>query len=447
MAILALQALGLLEVQVTSLNLLVSVMRDPADFLNWFYEALPPHQILKKHFDESPQVLVLMGHIIYSTTDSWIIDPLVNMVRPSYKTFADLASVFTQMYFGHAILQKCTIAGAMWFKTNGWPYRPEDNELHGRTELCIGEIAGHVSQALDRKDIKVSDEQLGKGATAIVVKGLWRGKSVAIKMLRRQPAARHLCFGINNDQQLFRFNLSDMEHTNVIKVHGVCYYPYCIVMEQLPYTATILKTRQLSRTQKLEFIKQVIRSVAHLHGREIAHGDIKLANFLISEDGILKIADLNNLVSTSPQGHIKFFGPVTRVYTATHVAPEVLLGEIYPWQMLKVDIFALGITILEVMQPRARLHIRSADSLALPRMYQSLFDDMEPVRLIVQQCLSDDPAERPDASQIEALLESLYPDNISVPIGQLLLHPLVDTYDGVCTCLCLRYLSSARPPP
>eukprot|EP01087_Luapelamoeba_hula_P016157 TRINITY_DN4943_c0_g1_i3.p2 TRINITY_DN4943_c0_g1~~TRINITY_DN4943_c0_g1_i3.p2 ORF type:complete len:184 (+),score=25.58 TRINITY_DN4943_c0_g1_i3:1038-1589(+) len=157
------------------------------------------------------------------------------------------------------------------------------------------------------------------------------------------------------------------------------------------------------------------------HDRQYAHGDVKLANLLISEDGIVKIADLNNIANISSQDIVNLHACLARVYTATHVAPEILLGETTALMMTKVDIFAFGITMLEVIQAPAKLHRRTAGSLALPRIDVARFDGIEPIQELIKRCLSDKPKDRPDMQEVVREIKQLcLDDTISVLPSSLL---------------------------
>ncbi|KAI8364956.1 kinase-like domain-containing protein [Blakeslea trispora] len=120
-------------------------------------------------------------------------------------------------------------------------------------------------------------------------------------------------------------------------------------------------------------IKQVAQGLDYLHENELVHRDIKSANLLIDFDtGIVKLADfgvsnhlLNNLADF-PKGPALLYPPKTTtsslkagllsptipkkarrsfVGTPCWMAPEILLNRDYD---TKVDLWALGITILEL---------------------------------------------------------------------------------------------------
>lgn len=70
-------------------------------------------------------------------------------------------------------------------------------------------------------------------------------------------------------------------------------------------------------------MQQLLRGLEHCHSHGVLHRDIKGANLLIDNNGILKIADFG--LATSLQPHQK--QPLTsRVVTLWYRPPELLLG-------------------------------------------------------------------------------------------------------------------------
>eukprot|EP01087_Luapelamoeba_hula_P003187 TRINITY_DN1298_c0_g1_i13.p1 TRINITY_DN1298_c0_g1~~TRINITY_DN1298_c0_g1_i13.p1 ORF type:complete len:225 (+),score=42.00 TRINITY_DN1298_c0_g1_i13:246-920(+) len=198
-----------------------------------------------------------------------------------------------------------------------------------------------------------------------------------------------------------------------------------MVMELLRYPATIVKEHKQSPQQKLAMMLGAARGLEYIHyEKRFAHGDVKLANMLISEAGIVKIADLTSAVNISCQAEVARQELLQRVYTATHVAPEVLLlGEMSEAMMAKVDVFAFGVTMLEIMQAPAKLHHRAANSLALPRIDPKLFVGFKPIQQLVKRCLSDNPEERPNMHKIVRKIERLCPDDTISVLPSSLLCP------------------------
>jgi len=85
------------------------------------------------------------------------------------------------------------------------------------------------------------------------------------------------------------------------------------------------------------FFEQCLEGVAYCHVNGYAHRDIKLENFLVTEDFTVKLADF---------GLVKDFkSSVLQTYcgTTAYMAPEITGDQ--PYEGPLVDIFALGVTL------------------------------------------------------------------------------------------------------
>ena len=83
-------------------------------------------------------------------------------------------------------------------------------------------------------------------------------------------------------------------------------------------------------------LQQLLRGVAHLHANWVLHRDLKTANLLLSNKGVLKIADFGSARNYgSPQG--KLTGKCTTLW---YQAPEMLLGSRH--YTTAVDMWAVG---------------------------------------------------------------------------------------------------------
>eukprot|EP01087_Luapelamoeba_hula_P000310 TRINITY_DN1020_c0_g1_i1.p1 TRINITY_DN1020_c0_g1~~TRINITY_DN1020_c0_g1_i1.p1 ORF type:complete len:486 (-),score=54.00 TRINITY_DN1020_c0_g1_i1:364-1674(-) len=400
--------------------------RGPMVLLKWFYHRLPSTQEMFRQARVKERGLEWQPRLTEACEDMFV-DQLMDQVKPSFTTFSALGGEFGKLYYRHTIALKCTVYGAWWYKFRGWTYQPESDDIYDWEQKCKVPVWVWMSMAINRELLKVSSDQMGRGGSAVVVKGYYRDKPVAIKKLHR-TSARDLFFGLNNTQnQQVRADITKWRHQNVVRTFGMCFDPCCVVMELLPYSATVVNNYQQSRQQKLATILYAARGLQYLHcDQKYAHCDMKLANLLITDAGIVKIADLNNASKLD----MAMIYPVGRVYTPTHVAPELLLQRITRQMMGPVDIFAFGITMLEVMQAPATLPKRTASSLALPGINPSLFEGIEPIQELIKRCLSDNPAERPRIEEIVQVMERLCPDNISV-LPSSLLRP--DPHSGPVT--------------
>lgn len=156
------------------------------------------------------------------------------------------------------------------------------------------------------------------------------GRQVAVKQLKNEAIDNSLLL-----IEEMRY-LSSLDHPNVVKFlhHFQDNENLYLVME---YCAggnanTFTQQRPLDQAKAFAWGKTLTDTLATVHRHGIVHHDIKPQNLLLTDDGRLKIAD---------------FGIANRNWgTRAYMAPELSLGEASS-DDVRIDIYALGITLLE----------------------------------------------------------------------------------------------------
>lgn len=108
----------------------------------------------------------------------------------------------------------------------------------------------------------------------------------------------------------------------------------------------IRKYKQLEESIARNYMKQLLYGLQYLHARQIIHRDLKSANILVGEEGLVKLTDF---------GSSKKYGSNERHLTKSlrgspyWMSPEVLSrkGHSFP-----ADIWSLGCLLIEMISGR-----------------------------------------------------------------------------------------------
>jgi len=146
----------------------------------------------------------------------------------------------------------------------------------------------------------------------------------------------------------------------------------------------------------------VLRGLVYMHDRSIVHRDIKSDNILLTKGGLIKIADFGisrRLEEDNSRMH-------TMIGTPHYLAPEVVLAEGEGGYTSKVDIWALGMIILELADGRPpyadlnpmkvlfELANNPRVGLKRPENWSEMMQDF------VQFCCKANPRQRPNATHM-----------------------------------------------
>ncbi|XP_074586562.1 putative serine/threonine-protein kinase At1g09600 [Curcuma longa] len=190
--------------------------------------------------------------------------------------------------------------------------------------------------------------KIGQGTYSNVYKArdLETGKIVALKKVRF----------VNMDPDSVRFMareihiLRQLDHPNVIKLEGIVTSQMSqslyLVFEYMEHDlAGILARRgpKLTEPQVKCYMQQLLQGLAHCHSRGILHRDIKGSNLLVSDNGILKIADFG---LSTPFVHGQKQPLTSRVVTLWYRPPELLLGATK--YGVSVDLWSAGCILAEL---------------------------------------------------------------------------------------------------
>jgi serine/threonine-protein kinase len=183
-------------------------------------------------------------------------------------------------------------------------------------------------------------EALGSGGfgTVYLAEDTWIGKKVALKVPHRQSV---------NFGELLREPrlLASLNHPNIVAVLTAEKQDsvFFIVMEYVTgetLEAIIGRDGALEMSRALDITCQICNAVDHAHRQGVLHRDLRPANIMISDNGMVKVADFG----TSRFLELAAIG-TTVIGSPPYMAPEQFHGR----ATFASDIYSLGVTMYQMM--------------------------------------------------------------------------------------------------
>jgi len=266
-------------------------------------------------------------------------------------------------------------------------------------------------------------------------------RDVALKVLRQDTPVED-----SSRQQLLHEAraASALSHPNICTIHEVGEFDgeLYMVMELIEgkTLSALLAGTGLAVDAILRYGVQIARALAHAHGRNIVHRDLKSANIVVTPEGLVKVFDfgLACRLAKLEAGHLTETAPLEGVGaisgTLAYMAPEVLRGK--AGDSLS-DLWALGVVLYEAscgQQP-----FRGGTSLevvsAVLHQQPALLPERIPPGLatIIQRCLAKEPDQRyQQAAEAQAALEALQSASaIATPRPSEQRGPLTTLHRGI----------------
>merc|ERR1719282_2103403 len=201
-------------------------------------------------------------------------------------------------------------------------------------------------------EVEVGDI-INQGGFSVVHKGCWHTTNIAIKKLFDPNINEELLAEFDNEVQ----KLEQIRHPNILMLLAVHRKPpaLSIITElveggsffQLLHSPSNFNSASgpltgVSHSESMAILDCTATAIAFLHGRGIAHRDVKSQNVLLSPTMIVKLCDfgLARMRSELMTGRMQFAG------TPNYMAPEIFRNQKYTEN---VDVFAFGTLLWEAM--------------------------------------------------------------------------------------------------
>ena len=181
---------------------------------------------------------------------------------------------------------------------------------------------------------------LGSGGfgTVYLAEDTWIDKKVAIKVPHRQ----NVDFGdLLREPRL----LASLNHPNIVSILTAEKQAnlFFIVMEYVPgdtLETVISRDGRIDLARTLDYTCQICNAVDHAHQHGVLHRDLRPGNVLVTEGGLVKVADFG----TSRFIEIAAHG-TTVIGSPPYMAPEQFHGK----AVFASDIYSLGVTMYQML--------------------------------------------------------------------------------------------------
>jgi serine/threonine-protein kinase len=256
---------------------------------------------------------------------------------------------------------------------------------------------------------------LGSGGfgSVYLAEDTWIDKKVAIKVPHRQ----NLDFGeLLREPRL----LASLSHPNIVTVLTAEKQDdvFFIVMEYVPgdtLEAVIERDGTLDLARALDYTCQICNAVDHAHKQGIIHRDLRPGNVLVTDQGLIKVADFG----TSRFLEIAAHG-TTVIGSPPYMAPEQFQGK----AVFASDIYSLGVTMYQMftgvlpydtpmpgdLDRLMRGELASPPKLKNPRLPKAISD------IVMKAIAADIPSRYQRASELlEAVLAARAPATVRRP--------------------------------
>ncbi|KAJ6708674.1 SERINE/THREONINE-PROTEIN KINASE STY46-LIKE [Salix koriyanagi] len=274
-------------------------------------------------------------------------------------------------------------------------------------------VSNHMNIPADSIDVWEIDayqllfeKKIATGSSGDLYKGTFCSQDVAIKVLRGEHLDDKLQREFSQEVLIMR----KVRHKNIVQFIGSCTRPpsLCIVTEFMSggsmYDFLHKQKGSLNLQSLLRVAIDVSKGMNCLHQNHIIHRDLKSANLLMDENGVVKVADFGVARVQDQTG-------VMTAETGTYrwMAPEVIDHELYDH---KADVFSFGIVLWELLTGELPYEHLSPLQAAVGVLQQGLRPSIPShshpeLADLLKRCWQREPFLRPEFSEIIELLQQL----------------------------------------
>jgi serine/threonine protein kinase len=228
-------------------------------------------------------------------------------------------------------------------------------------------------------------------------------RHVALKVMRPDPEHEQIFALRFRDEAL---HSAALNHTNIATLFdygeddGVAF----LVMELVdgkPLSQIIRENGPLPADQVRSIVGQCALALGVAHEAKVVHRDVKPANILVREDGLVKLTDFGIARAVDASGHTRA-GDL--LGTPSYISPEQALGRPATGAS---DLYALGVVAHEMLRGEKPFDKPTPIATAMSHLHEDpppLPDDVpEDLVGVIEDLLAKDPRDRPENARAVAI--------------------------------------------
>ncbi|CAN6554555.1 unnamed protein product [Malus baccata var. baccata] len=258
---------------------------------------------------------------------------------------------------------------------------------------------------LDPRQLKFGNK-VASGSCGDLYKGTYCTQEVAIKVLKPECVNPDMLKDFAQEVYIMR----KVRHKNVVQFIGACtkHPSLCIVTEYMSGGSVYDYLHKQKGVFKLPSLLKVAidvsKGMTYLHQNNIIHRDLKAANLLMDENEVVKVADFGVARVISQSGVM-----TSETGTYRWMAPEVIEHKPYDH---KADVFSFGVVLWELLTGKLPYEhltpLQAAVGVAQKGLRPTIPKNTPPkLAELLEKCWQQDPATRPDFSEIIENLQTL----------------------------------------
>jgi eukaryotic-like serine/threonine-protein kinase len=228
-------------------------------------------------------------------------------------------------------------------------------------------------------------------------------RNVAVKVMRPDPHHENIFALRFRDEAL---HAAALNHTNIATLFdygeddGLAFLVMELVDGQ-PLSSILREQGPLPADQVRSIVGQCALGLGVAHEAKVVHRDVKPANILVREDGLVKLTDFGIARALDASGHTRA-GDL--LGTPSYISPEQALGRPATGAS---DLYSLGVVAHEMLSGAKPFEKPTPIATAMSHLHEApppLPDDVpEDLAGVIEDLLAKDPQDRPENARAVAI--------------------------------------------